>query len=483
MRWRSIFDKQLRYHSNIINIHAALPPFAERVTTLNPSSTHKGHFLAEFSKNTGITPWNLTAGTAGSHADPLIYQQLGTLLKQLNLEPSDIWEIIKPFGTVGGEEPVRKVTADFLNNRLGDLGFGPGNVLLTTGAKEAIFTVAQLFCDKQSPVFLRNGTWPIYEEQIRLSGGNPVYINGTGRKKLVTPDDIERTVNNPAIGLPKYIILAPLENPDGANYTRNELKNIMTLLNQPPYQNILVLYDTSYRPFSDKRQAEASLLQETGFNPDRLIVIFGAGKEVLVDHSIRVGGLACTSKHIMRKAEAYQSITTTHPNIMGQLLWYLALINPNMEQHVNAYIEDTGNKLQRFNNNLKDTPHLTIHATDGPYAYIEVDKALLEDVPQEKGFNAVESFFLRKAWVAGIGGAAFSDGKQANCIRINIGGLATLNDVDKVTENIHNALAFPHSTQQPLHPGPVPLDRPHFFRNLVAQTSAGLLPQKQSSLR
>lgn len=482
MRWRGAFNSSRHYYSNVINI-AAPPPFAERVMRLKPSATHKGHHLAEFSQNTGITPWNLTAGTAGSHADPHIYQQLGTLLKQLTKSPSDIWKIIQPFGTVGGEEPVRKVTADFLNKRLGDLGFGAKNVLLTTGAKEAIFTVAQLFCEKQSPVFLRNGTWSTYEEQIRLAGGNPVYIEGTGRKKLVTPKDIEQAIDDPAIGLPKYIILAPLENPDGANYTRDELKDIMMMLNQPRYQNILVLYDTSYRPFSDKRQAEASLLQEAGFDPNRLIVIFGAGKEALVDHSIRVGGLACTSHHIMKKAEQYQSATTTHSNMLGQLLWYLALINPNMEQHVNSYIEDTISKLKQFNNNLKDAPHLTIHATDGPYAYIEVAKEILENVQPVPGFNVVESFFLKQAWVAGIGGAAFSDGKQENCIRINIGGLTTLEDVDKVAKNIHTALTFPLSVQRSLHPGPAPLDRTRFFRELVANTSTDSVHQGQSSLR
>jgi aspartate aminotransferase len=106
-----------------------------------------------------------------------------------------------------------------------DSGFEvtPGQVVITNGAKHAVYNAFAALCDPGDEVLVPAPYWVTYPEAIRLAGGVPVTVatdESTGFRASVDALEAARTPRT------KVLLFVSPSNPTGAVYTAEEIRAI-----------------------------------------------------------------------------------------------------------------------------------------------------------------------------------------------------------------------------------------------------------------
>ena len=112
------------------------------------------------------------------------------------------------------------------------------NVLVTPGAKQAIFEIMMSVLDDDDEAILFDPAWVSYDPAIKFAGANTVWVP-TDPLDGFNPIDIEEHVSEKT----KLIVINTPGNPTGAVYDRSVLKNIADVAID---NDILVLSDEIY---------------------------------------------------------------------------------------------------------------------------------------------------------------------------------------------------------------------------------------------
>ena len=70
------------------------------------------------------------------------------------------------------QEIVKKFTRDQ------GIKYDPSEIIVCNGAKHALYTLFQVLLDEGDEVIIPTPYWVSYPEQVKLAGGNPVYVEG-----------------------------------------------------------------------------------------------------------------------------------------------------------------------------------------------------------------------------------------------------------------------------------------------------------------
>lgn len=118
--------------------------------------------------------------------------------------------------------------------------YDPSQIVVTTGAKFALYSLFQVLLDPGDDVLIPVPYWVSYVEMVRLASATPRLVNSSAQNFKVSVDDLEaaRTPHTRAI------VLNSPQNPTGAMYTRTELTQIG---NWALKHDILVVADEIYR--------------------------------------------------------------------------------------------------------------------------------------------------------------------------------------------------------------------------------------------
>jgi len=135
------------------------------------------------------------------------------------------------YGPVAGEAALRaSLAAEFK-------GYGPRNVIVTNGAKQGLYSVFQALCDPGDEVIVPSPAWVSFGEQIRLSGGRPVYVPTPGG--ALDTEAIERAITPNT----KAILVNTPNNPTGAVYSREALSRVAVAAAE---RGLFLVVDESY---------------------------------------------------------------------------------------------------------------------------------------------------------------------------------------------------------------------------------------------
>lgn len=120
------------------------------------------------------------------------------------------------------------------------LDYSENEVVVTCGAKLAIFNALQVTVDPGDEVVIPAPYWVSYPDQVKLAGGEPVIIptSGSGGFRL-TPDALSRAITPKTSA---FILNSP-SNPSGCAYTRDELAALAKILVE---KNIAIISDEIY---------------------------------------------------------------------------------------------------------------------------------------------------------------------------------------------------------------------------------------------
>jgi aspartate aminotransferase len=214
---------------------------------------------------------------------------------------------------VAGMAALREaICADSLRRR--GVAHTPGEVVVSAGAKHALFNLAQVLYDHGDEVVIPVPAWGSYAEQVRLCGATPVLLPcAESDGFLVRPEALAAALSPRT----KAVILCTPSNPTGASYPPEALRALADVLSDEaspsrPY----VIVDESYAELVFDGARSPSLLSIAPALRERLIVIDGVSKRFAMT-GYRVGWMLAPHE-VARACERLQSQATTSVAAVAQ---------------------------------------------------------------------------------------------------------------------------------------------------------------------
>lgn len=103
------------------------------------------------------------------------------------------------------------------------LEYQANQIIVCSGAKHALYNIFQTIINPGDEVIIPTPFWVSYPEQVKLAGGQPVYVEGKEENGFkITPNQLRASIS-PKV---KAIIVNSPSNPTGSLYTRDELQAI-----------------------------------------------------------------------------------------------------------------------------------------------------------------------------------------------------------------------------------------------------------------
>ena len=121
-----------------------------------------------------------------------------------------------------GTPALREAVAEKLKRDNG-LTYKPEQIIVTVGAKHALYNALQVLVEEGDEVLIPAPYWLSYPEMVKMAGGRSVFIPATEKQGFkITPEQLKQSIT-PAS---KVLIMNSPSNPTGVVYTRQELYDI-----------------------------------------------------------------------------------------------------------------------------------------------------------------------------------------------------------------------------------------------------------------
>lgn len=288
------------------------------------------------------------------------------------------------YGPVPGEEALRSRLAQNFK------GFTAENIIVTNGAKQALYSLFQVLCDPGDEIIIPRPCWVSFTEQVKLAGGKPVLVD-TAEHQL-DPDAIEEAITPRT----RAILVNSPNNPTGAVYAADALSAVAQMAAD---RKLYLISDEAYHCFTYDQRPHVAIAEVA---PDRqqVITVRSFSKHYSMT-GFRIGYVAAPAAVITALARL-QSHSTGNVCSFGQ---YGALAALQMDQ---AIIEERRAILQRRRDMAYErasTMFNCVKAQGAFYLFPEVFHYLRRNETSED----LAMLLLDKAGVAVVPGDAFHE--------------------------------------------------------------------------
>lgn len=273
--------------------------FSNRITCVKPSPTLATAAKAAALKAQGVSVVNFSVGEPDFDTPEHIKEACIRALR----------DGITKYGPVPGFLPLREAICAKLQRDNG-LSYQPDEIIVTCGAKEAIFAALQVLVNPGDEVIIPAPYWVSYSDQVLMCDGVPriIAIPAAYGFKL-TPDRLRAACTAKS----KVLILNSPSNPTGIVYTREELAALGTVCAE---QNLWVISDEIY--------------EDLVYAPSQFCS-FGTAAPSLRDHTVIINGLsksfamtgwrlgwAAGPKPFIQQMNTWQGQVTSHATSFAQ---------------------------------------------------------------------------------------------------------------------------------------------------------------------
>lgn len=295
-----------------------------------------------------------------------------------------------------GLPELRTAIAANLSRLSGGRAVNPDNVIVSNGAKQAVFNACFALFGPRDKVLIPTPAWVSYPQMVRLSRAEPVPVQGDPEWGLkVSVDDLERRVDKLTRGL---ILNSPC-NPTGSVYTYTELKALAEWAHS---HEIWVISDEIYRLISYGSPA-ASLLDMEDELLERTVIVYGASKAYAMT-GWRIGA-ALGPGPLIKAMSAIQSHTTSAASAPSQWAALEAFSNEAVEVEiasmVSAFRERRDYLVTRFRDEMPGVEFVEPHGAF--YFFFRIDTLT------SGGSIQFCQDLMEQTGVALVPGAAFGD--------------------------------------------------------------------------
>lgn len=304
----------------------------------------------------------------------------------------------------GGIPELKNAIADKFRQDNG-LHYEPDQIVVTVGAKHALYNLFQAMLDPGDEVIIPAPYWVSYIEQVKLAGGIPVIVEGTEEQRFkITPDQLRAAITDRTRA---FLINSP-SNPTGMVYTEEELRALGEVCLE---RDVVIISDEIYEHLiygDEKHVSIASLGQDFYRNT---IVINGVSKTYSMT-GWRIG-YAAGDARVIKAMAGLASHSTSNPTSIAQYAAIAALTGTQepVETMRAAFKERRDYVVKR----LSEIPGFRILPPQGAfYAFVNVRSAA--DASPFGDVDAWVKALLDEEKVAVVPGSAFG---SADHIRIS----------------------------------------------------------------
>lgn len=280
----------------------------------------------------------------------------------------------------------------------------PDQVVVTAGAKQALFNAAFALFGPGDRVAVAAPYWTSYPQIVGLARAEPVILRGAEERDFrLTPEDLEKA------GDLKGLILCSPSNPTGTVYSRDELRALARWARD---RGVWLLSDEIYRKihYEDGGRPAPGLLDLDPEDRGPFVVIDGVSKSFAMT-GWRIG-FALSDADVVAQMAAIQSHTTSNPAAPSQVA---ALEAVSDRERAEASVGEMRQAFQRRRDLVVEMirerlPGIAYLEPRGAfYLFLRVD-GLFQEGEDSTSFC---SRLLEEAEVALVPGAAFGDDRYA----------------------------------------------------------------------
>ncbi|QKY69186.1 pyridoxal phosphate-dependent aminotransferase [Lentibacillus sp. CBA3610] len=358
---------------------------ANRVKTLTPSATLAITAKAKELKSQGYDVIGLGAGEPDFNTPEYILKAAEDAMRNG----------FTKYTPAGGIPELKQAIINKFQRDNG-LTYNSDEVIVTTGAKHALFTLFQVLLNKGDEVIVPAPYWVSYPEQVKLAEGEPVFIEAKEQNGFkLTPEQLKSAITSRT----KAVIINSPSNPTGMMYNQQELKELGDVCLD---NDILIVSDEIYEKLiytNDKHVSVAEISEQLKANT---IIINGVSKS----HAMtgwRIG-YAAGSSDIIKPMTSLASHSTSNPTSIAQ---HAALAAYSSNEDPNAEMRDIfSERLDELHSLLNDIPGISCMKPKGAfYVFPNVQEAV-----RQNGFDSVDEWvkaLLEEEKVALVPGTGF----------------------------------------------------------------------------
>ncbi|WP_039237788.1 pyridoxal phosphate-dependent aminotransferase [Bacillus thermotolerans] len=358
---------------------------AQRVKALTPSTTLAITAKAKEMKAQGIDVIGLGAGEPDFNTPEHIIEAAYESLKNGHTK----------YTPAGGLPQLKDAIINKFKQDQG-ITYKRSEVIVTVGAKHALYTLFQVILDEGDEVVIPTPYWVSYPEQVKLAGGTPVYVEGKEENQFkITPEQLNAVITEKT----KAVIINSPSNPTGMLYSKEELQALGEVALK---HDIFIVSDEIYEKLVYGDSKHVSIAELSPELKEQTIIINGVSKS----HSMtgwRIGYAAGNEK-VIKAMTDLASHSTSNPTAVsqyGSIAAYEGTQEP-VEEMKKAFEE----RLNVIHSKLNDIPGVSCLKPQGAfYLFPNVKEAAAMT-----GFEDVDGFvkaLLEEAKVAVVPGSGF----------------------------------------------------------------------------
>ncbi|MDD5584039.1 MAG: pyridoxal phosphate-dependent aminotransferase [Candidatus Omnitrophica bacterium] len=262
-----------------------------RVSSLEGSSTLKITALAKKLKKEGKDVVNLAAGEPDFDTPQFVKEEAKKAID----------EGFTKYTPSSGMLELREAIAKKLREENG-IPCNATQIIVTTGAKYALFASIFTLIDTTDEVILPSPFWVSYPEMVKLVGGTIKYLPTQKKNNFkINPKDLERAITKKT----KMLILNYPANPTGVTYTETELWEIYEVVKE---KNIVVLSDEIYEKLLYDGKTHTSFARFPG--ADKFTVTVNGFSKSFSMTGWRIGYLAASDEIIAQVSKVIDHTTS-----------------------------------------------------------------------------------------------------------------------------------------------------------------------------
>ncbi len=289
-----------------------------------------------------------------------------------------------------------------------DLNYAPNQIVVSTGAKQSLYNIAQVMLNNGDEVILPAPFWVSYFEIIKLSGGVPVEVPTSVESDFkITPAQLEKAITPKT----KMMWFSSPCNPSGSVYTKAELEALAEVLKKHP--NVYVVSDEIYEhiTYSGKNSSIGSI---PGME-NNTITVNGVAKAFAMT-GWRIGYIGAP-EFIAKACTKIQGQVTSGANSIAQRATIAAVeADPSAIKYM---VDAFKNRREIVYNLLSEIPGFKLAMPEGAFYFFPDVSEYFGKTLREKEINNATDFamyILAEANVATVTGDAFGN---PNCIRLS----------------------------------------------------------------
>ncbi|OQX79674.1 MAG: aspartate aminotransferase [Candidatus Omnitrophica bacterium 4484_70.1] len=364
---------------------------SRKISAISPSSTLAITARVKQMKQQGIDVVNLGAGEPDFDTPYYIKEEAKKAIDEGFTKYTPVSGIKELKEAIG-----KKFKKD--NN----LDYSCEEILISCGAKHAIFNAILTLCNEGDEVILPSPYWVSYREMIKIAGAKPVIIKTTYEDDFkISPQQLQEAITPKT----KLLILNTPSNPTGMVYTKDELLSLSNILVE---KGIFCLSDEVYEKIIYDGEKHVSIASLGSKIKELTIVVNGVSKSYSMT-GWRIG-YAGGPKKIIQAMSNLQSHSTSNPTSISQKAALAAL--EGCQKAVEGMVKDFRERRDYIVERINSLRKLFCVKPKGAFYVFANISALLgrrfKDKVINDGLN-FSQFLLEEAKAAVIPGNSFGD--------------------------------------------------------------------------